>query len=77
MEYNDKIKLQRKLKKISKDLNKLLIEIKVHYPDANYMVSGGIISVIPVSFEGGEKYSETGSIMDSDFIENMDCGDWN
>lgn len=77
MEYKDEIRLQRKLKKISKDLNKLLVEVKEHYPDANYMVDGGVISIIPTSYEGDEKYSETGSIMHSDFIENLDCGMWN
>ena len=70
-------RLKRKLKKISNDLNKLLIEIKEHYPEANYMIDSGIIQVIPVEYVGGEKYSEHGSIMESDIIHDLDCGMWN
>lgn len=70
-------KFKRKLKKISKDLNSLLAEIKEHYPEANYMVVGGIIQVIPDEYKGVENYSESGSIIESDVIHNLDCGDWN
>lgn len=74
---NNEDKLKRKLKRISKNLNSLLLEIREHYPDANYIVEGGVISVIPECYEGGESHSSTGSIMESDFINNLDCGLWN
>lgn len=77
MNRKEYVRLQGKLRRIYKSLNSLLLEIKEHYPEANYMVEGGVISVIPVAYSGGENYSESGSIMDSDLINNLNCGMWN
>lgn len=77
MDYITEKKLKRKLNKVAKDLNKLLIEIREHYPEANYMVEGGSIWVISESYKGDESYSEKGSIMESGKINDLDCGDWN
>ena len=77
MKYNDQERLQRKLRRISKNLNDLLLEVREYYPNANYMVEGGVISIIPEAYSGNENYSESGSIIDSDFINNLDCGMWN
>lgn len=76
LDYAKEQKLKRKLEKISKDLNNLLVEIKQYYPDANYMVSGYAIHVIGEAYRGGESCSENGVIMSSGAIECFDSGDW-
>lgn len=76
MDYKKHCQLENKLKKVSSDLNKLLIDIRKYYPEANYMVEGGVISVI-YDAPCGEKYSENGVFISSDTINNLDCGLWN
>ena len=67
---------QRKLNNVSKKLNDLLSEVREHYPEANYMVEGGVINIIYDGYDCDEKYSENGVFLTSDVINNLDCGLW-
>ena len=69
-------RFEKRLRRVSKNLNLLLEDIRLYYPEANYMVEGGVISVITASPKGGEIYSEGGSLVSSDFISHLDCGLW-
>lgn len=69
--------ISKRLNRIVKNMNKLLLEVREDYPEANYMINGDSILIMVEGYSGNEQYSQLGALVHSDSIHHIDYGDWN